>query len=163
MFIYIPAHFLQTPLLMLKFLTCKRSWGLWSSLSEQDGFVCNRWFSVMELANFHHIVSMEIHRQSDMTYIYWVQSKPMSTESNTVHPDIREIVFDTRQVLLGFWKVIQPVFRLRYSDINSTSLQIFFQLIKTMWWWWWWEDLQIMGWKEAAAWTWSCLMVTCMS
>ena len=49
----------------------------------------------------------------------------MSTESNTVHPDIREIVFDTRQVLLGFWKVIQPVFRLRYSDINSTSLQIF--------------------------------------
>ena len=49
----------------------------------------------------------------------------MSTKSNTVHPDIREIVFDTRQVLFGFWKVIQPVFRLRYSDINSTSLQIF--------------------------------------
>ena len=38
-----------------------------------------------------------------------------------MHPDIREIVFDTRQVLFGFWKVIQPVFRLRYSDINSTS------------------------------------------
>ena len=49
----------------------------------------------------------------------------MSTRPNTVHPDIREIVFDTRQVLFGFWKVIQPVFRLRYSDINSTSLQLF--------------------------------------
>ena len=47
----------------------------------------------------------------------------MSTKSNTVHPDIREIVFDTRQVLLDSGKSSNRYFA--SSDINSTSLQLF--------------------------------------